>query len=129
MGNIKRPPVIRIPLVQFMILLPVSFAVWWFSPTVANSVLLGGIVQVLPNTYFALYAFRYQGAQRASLALRAMSRGETGKFVLTLTGFALIFSLFKAVNVLALFVSYLAMVVVSVVVASQVIAPNKTKDK
>jgi len=112
-----------------MILLPVSFAVWWFSPTVAYSVLLGGVIQVLPNTYFALYAFRYQGAQRASFALRAMSRGETGKFVLTLTGFALTFSLFKSVNVIALFVSYIVMVIVSVVMASKVIAPNKMKNK
>ncbi|MGI1679472.1 MAG: ATP synthase subunit I [Cellvibrionaceae bacterium] len=127
MGNIKRPPVLRIPLVQLVILLPVSFAVWWFSPAVAYSVLLGGIIQILPNTYFALYAFRYQGAQSAPLALRAMSRGETGKFVLTLTGFALVFSLFKAVDISALFVSYFVMIIVSVVVASQVIAPAKIK--
>ncbi|MGH1472061.1 MAG: ATP synthase subunit I [Cellvibrionaceae bacterium] len=128
MGNIKRPPVLRIPLVQLMFLLPVSFIVWWFSPAVAYSVLVGGIIQILPNTYFALYAFRYQGAQSASLALRAMSRGETGKFVLTLMGFALVFSLFKAVNVVALFVSYFVMIIVSVGVASQVIGQAKRKN-
>lgn len=124
MGNIKRPPILRIPLVQLIFLLPVTLAVWWFNPTVACSLLLGGIIHILPNTYFALYAFRYQGARSASLALRSMSRGEAGKFILTLTGFALVFRFFEAVNAFALFASYFLMIVLSIVVASRVVTPT-----
>jgi len=124
MESIKRPPVYLIPIVQCAVLLPASMAAWWIDPSVACSILLGGLLHLLPNTYFALYAFRYQGARSAPLALRAMSRGEVGKFVLTMVGFAMVFSLYPDVNVIALFIAYLVMIVVAVVITSRLVSPR-----
>ena len=84
---------------------------WWFDPVSAYSILLGGLIFWGPNAYFALYAFRFRGARAAAQILRSMYRGEVGKLVLTLLGFALVFTLVKPLDVLALFLTYIAMLV------------------
>jgi len=67
---------------QLVLLVLSTLVLWWFSPTSALSVLLGGLVYWVPNAYFTLYAFRFRGAQAAILILRSMYRGEFGKLLL-----------------------------------------------
>jgi len=78
----------------------------------ATGLALGGLLAIIPNLYFAAYAFRYSGARSTALIARSFYRGEAGKFTLTLLGFAGIFLVFKEVHVAALFIGYIFMTAV-----------------
>jgi len=68
------------------------------------------MIFLLPNMYFALYAFRYRGAQASMMVLRSMYRGEFGELLLTGIGFALAFVLIKPIVPLGLFTSFIGMI-------------------
>jgi ATP synthase protein I len=121
MTSIPKPPVHRIPMVQLGVLLPLVAVLWWLDPVLAQSTLAGGLLAVIPNLYFSAYAFRYRGARAARLITHAFKMGETGKFMLTLVGFAGVFVLLKPINVAAVFIAYIALTVIQVVVAARVI--------
>jgi ATP synthase protein I len=61
------------------------------------SALAGGVVAVLPNFVFALYAFRFMGASKAKQVFASFKRGNGLKFLLTIFLFALIFKLFSVI--------------------------------
>ena len=58
-ATIGRPPVVKIALVQVVVLTLVSCALLLLNPVLSYSVLLGGIVAVVPQLYFAAKVFRY----------------------------------------------------------------------
>lgn len=91
---------------QFLLLLLSVLGFWWLNPTIALSVLVGGLIYLLPNAYFTLYAFRFRGSQQAILILRSIYRGEVGKLILTGLGFALAFIFLKPIDPVALFIAY-----------------------
>ena len=95
---------------QLFFLLLISGLIWQFNSISAYSILLGGLIFWLPNTYFSVYAFRFHGASAAVQILRSMYLGEVGKFVLTLVGFALTFTTVQPLNVISLFIAYISMV-------------------
>ncbi|MEL7477724.1 MAG: ATP synthase subunit I [Pseudomonadota bacterium] len=70
------------------------------------SALAGGLVSVLPNFVFALYAFRYMGASKAEQVFDSIKRGNGLKFLITICLFALIFKYF-AVMALPFFCCYI----------------------
>lgn len=74
----------------------------------ALSLLLGGLISALPNSYFALHAFKYQGARNAEKIVGSFIRGELGKIVITVVLFALSFSLITSLNELALILGFIA---------------------
>ncbi|TQV82706.1 ATP F0F1 synthase subunit I [Exilibacterium tricleocarpae] len=121
MASIHKPPVFRVPLVQLAVLLPLCLVAWLFDQTTAYSLLLGGLICVIPNAYFASYAFRYTGARAAPLIARAFFWGETGKFLLTIVGFGAVFLLVKPLDVLALFSAYGVMVPVQWIVTARLV--------
>lgn len=121
MASITRPPVYRVAAVQAGVLFPLCALVSLFNITAAYSALLGGLMCLIPNAYFASYAFRYMGARAARHIARAFYRGETGKFLLTIVGFALVFTLVKPLDLIALFLAYLAMLALQWFVAARVI--------
>lgn len=94
---------------QLLLLLISVFALWWINKTTALSVLVGGLIYWVPNAYFTLYAFRFRGAQAAMLILRSMVRGELGKLLLTVIGFALAFVMVKPLDIISLFAAYIGM--------------------
>jgi len=57
-----------------------------FDQLVGLSALLGGLIAWLPNTYFALRAFRYRGARAAQKIVRSFYAGAFGKMI----GFAIV---------------------------------------
>ncbi|WP_423896046.1 ATP synthase subunit I [Candidatus Pelagadaptatus aseana] len=73
------------------------------------SYLIGGLIAVIPHLYFSIYAFRYMGARAARDITRSFYKGELGKYLLTLVGFALVFLQVKDVDMIALFGGYLFM--------------------
>ena len=97
---------------QITFIIFISVGVSWYRSKVDYSVLVGGMIYLIPNIYFALYAFRFRGAHAARLVLLSFYRGEMGKFLLSGVGFAVAFTLVKPLDVLLLFSAYIALTVI-----------------
>lgn len=102
--------------IQFVITILIALLIYiLFSKITAYSVLLGGLAYILPNAYFVRFAFRGSGQQSPHTILRWFYIGEAGKLVLTGVIFAICFALIKPLNVIALFLTYILMMVVNLV--------------
>ena len=63
----------------------------------AKSALLGGLVSLVPNAYFARKLFRHQGAHAARQIVNSFYKGEANKMFLSIIMFALVFKFFKII--------------------------------
>lgn len=107
MSNLKPPPVHKVIIAQFAVTVFIAVISLLISGTVlAYSALLGGLISALPNSYFALHAFRYQGARNAKRVVKSFIRGELGKIVITLVFFTLSFTLITRLHELALILGF-----------------------
>jgi len=113
-AEIARPPVHRITLAQLALLAPSFFLLLVIDKVIAYSVLGGGLVAVVPQAYFAVFAFRWRGARAARGIVRSGNVGEAGKYLLSVVGFALVFALLRPVNGAAVFGGYLAMLAIQI---------------
>ena len=104
MSTIKAPPIYKIAAYQLFFLLLLTFAVvllaGWVS---AYSLLIGGLISLIPGTLFANRVFKYRGARAARQIAREVNRGEAIKLVLSAAGFAAAFIAVHPLNVVALF--------------------------
>lgn len=105
---VERLRVIKLILVgQFLAMLIVGAAGVLIGGKITGlSALLGGLIGWLPNTYFALRAFRYRGARAAQKIVRSFYAGAFGKMILTMAMFAIVFIKVKPLGALALFVGF-----------------------
>ena len=110
MTTIPKPPIHRVALYQLLVLLVLSGLLLFVSEIVGYSVLIGGLIQIVPQAWFARQAYKYTGARQVGLMVRAMYRGETGKFVLTAAMFVTTFILWKQLNFLAVFSAFIVMI-------------------
>nr|WP_284500212.1 ATP synthase subunit I [Microbulbifer sp. GX H0434] len=118
----SKPPVLVIAAVQLLLVSLAGAGLHFYGERVtALSVLIGGALCALPNAYFGLRAFRESGARAASRVVENFYRGETGKFVLSLAGFAAVFALVRPLNPAALFISYGLCVIVQWVLAARLL--------
>lgn len=127
----QKPPVLVIAAVQLLLVSLAGIGLHYGgAPVAALSVVIGGALCALPNAYFGLRAFRdylgrgeprNRGARAASRVLENFYRGEVGKFVLTLVGFAAVFAVIKPLDPAALFVSYGCCVIVQWLLAARLI--------
>ena len=107
MSNLKTPPVYRVIVAQLAMTIFIAVGSLLISGTVlAYSALVGGLISALPNSYFALHAFRYQGARNAQNVVKGFIRGELGKIIITVMLFALSFTLITSLNELALILGF-----------------------
>jgi len=81
------------------------FAVFQGGPA-AYSAAIAGLVCILPNVYFAIKFFKFQGARAAKKIVNAFYKGEAMKLVLTFVLFALAFAALDAVP-LPFFLTYI----------------------
>lgn len=65
----------------------------WFiwGVEAGQSAIIGGLVAILPNLVFALYAFRFAGARQTEQVYSSIKRGTGLKYLLTILLFALVF--------------------------------------
>lgn len=101
-----KPPLLKIYGLQCIVLLVASGFTYSIDGVVAKSLLIGGLISVLPNAYFARQAFRYAGAAYAREVTRAFYRGEAGKFLATIGLFAGVFATVRPLHVPVLFLAY-----------------------
>ena len=97
---------------QFTVITVISVIASVVKSKVDYSVLVGGMIYLLPNIYLALYAFRLKGTQAAEHLLMSFYRGEMGKFLLSGVGFAVAFTLIKPLDVFLLFSTYIALIII-----------------
>lgn len=116
---ITRPPLLKIYGLQALILVLVATSLLLVDLVTAKSALIGGLISVLPNAYFARLAFRHRGARAASAVAQSFYRGEAGKFVMTAVLFALVFSSVKPLQVEAVFLAFVVMTLTNTVFAWQ----------
>jgi ATP synthase protein I len=117
-AQLQKPPLKRIFAVEAIVLLAISVtALIVIDNIAAYSVLLGGLIAVIPSAYFAYCAFRFSGAHAASNVARSFYRGETGKFILTTLMFAAVFALVKPLAVVVVFLIYIFMMALNWILA------------
>ena len=114
-ARISRPPVHRITVVQVAVLLALWGALARWNSLAAMSVALGGLVAIIPNAWFARGVFRWQGGGASQRAAKAGLTAEIGKFLLSVTGFALVFGLVRPVEGWAVFAGYGAMLLIQII--------------
>ena len=102
---------------QIVLLVLASATVLLVDAAWAKSILIGGLISVLPNAYFARMAFRHQGARAAREVSQSFKRGEAGKFVLTVCLFAVVFSSVPSLKAGALFTGYIGMMLLNLIFA------------
>ncbi|WP_126756115.1 ATP synthase subunit I [Aliidiomarina taiwanensis] len=69
----------------------VALFAWIYGPSGAITASAGGVISLVPNAVFAVYAFRFGGARSASEVVRSFYAGEAVKMVLTIILFAAAF--------------------------------------
>ena len=89
----------------FAIVIALIVFIGW-GKTAGLSALAGGMVMLIPNFVFALYAFRYVGASKSDKVYVSLKRGNALKFLLTICFFALVFKYFT-VMAMPFFICYI----------------------
>ncbi|MBU2097877.1 MAG: ATP synthase subunit I [Gammaproteobacteria bacterium] len=126
MSSIKAPPIYKVAVIQAVTLLILVLAsaalVNWLS---AYSLMIGGLICLIPGTLFARKAFKYRGARSASLIVKELYKGEAIKLFLISVGFALSFIYVKPLNVVALFSGFVLVHITGVLVFVRVSKPDR----
>ena len=129
MNNLRPPPVYKVIVAQLIATAFITAISLLFSGNVtAYSALLGGLISALPNSYFALQAFKYQGARNADKVVKSFIKGELGKIVITIVLFALSFTLITNLSELALILGFIITHFVGVMM-SGLISYSPTSEK
>lgn len=110
MSTIPKPRILSALMIQLSVLLVLSAVAFWNDSLLGFSVLVGGLNQIVPQAWFSYYAFKHGGANETHLILRSMYRGETGKILLTASGFVAVFVLFDDLNMLGFMATFIAMI-------------------
>ena len=114
-AEIARPPAHRITLVQLAVLVPLYLLLLVYDGVWAYAAACGGLIAIVPQAYFAALAFRWRGAGSARAIARSSYSGEIGKFLLSVTGFAVVFATVRPINGLAVFAGYLVMLAIQII--------------
>lgn len=109
--KIKKSPAVIFLVWQLAVVVPGSLGLLLLDLVWAYSYAFGALIYILSNLYFTIYAFRFSETSMADWAFRAFKLGETGKFILSALGFALVFLHVKPLAVESLFVGFSTMVI------------------
>lgn len=93
---------------------------WIFQPQSVASAFWGGMVFIVPNAYFTLYAFRYSGSRWTYTVVLSLVRGQMGKLLLVTVGFALAFRFVQPLHPGYLFGGYIFVLAVHIAVAAKI---------
>lgn len=100
----------RFVLSQLCLTLLITAAFWLESASAANSALKGGLIAVVVNVVFLLYAFRVDATAQPELALAAIQRGQSFKLVFAAVLLALVLQN-KQTEAAPLLLTYVAVIV------------------
>jgi ATP synthase protein I len=104
--RLNKHGIIRFWLFQLtLVVLVAMICVLEFNAKAAYSAVLGGLVAIIPNAFFAAKLFKYQGARAARQIVSSFYKGEALKIILSMLLFTLVF-VFCKITPLAFFASY-----------------------
>ncbi|SFR65178.1 ATP synthase protein I [Marinobacter daqiaonensis] len=106
----------RVPLVRWFVIEFAAVAVmallWATQGVLAGySALVGGLIYLVPNTWFAYQVYKVEGARNMSRMVGNLFRAESIKLALTAVFFAAVFNLMEPIHVPALLFTFAVMVV------------------
>lgn len=98
---------VRVTVIQTAVLIVLTLATFLILGMVAAySVLLGGLVSVIPNAYFGRMVFRHTGARAIENVVRSAFVGELVKLLMMGAGFGLIFAWVEPVSAARVFAGF-----------------------
>lgn len=104
--RLNKHGIIRFWLIQFGLVLALTLiGAVKFTINAGYSALLGGLVAIIPNAFFARNVFKYQGAHAAKKIVNSFYKGEALKIILSIILFTIVFNFCK-ITPLAFFASY-----------------------
>lgn len=121
MNSIGKPPVLRFMVYLQLVGGLLALVVWFVDQKVACSIAAGTSLYVVPQMYFSALAFRYRGSRASRLIAQSFYRGETGKYILTMIGFACVFASPIEMSALWVFVSYIVALLISTYLVARVV--------
>ncbi|HRD69953.1 MAG: F0F1 ATP synthase subunit I [Legionella sp.] len=105
--QLNRRGIMRLWLVQLGItVFLAALCAIMFNMNAASSALLGGLVCIIPNAYFASKLFKHQGARAAKQIVSSFYKGEALKIFISIFLFTAVFVLCR-ITPLAFFGSYI----------------------
>lgn len=125
MSTIGKPPVLRLFCVLAVVNLAFVVGLYWLDSVLAWSVLAGALLFILPHSYFTFYAFRFSGARSSRLVAQSFNRGEAGKYVLAMIGFACVFSSPLPILMLYVLPTYAVNWIIGTYLSAKIIADMK----
>ena len=106
---------VRLVLAELALTILAAFLLFLvYNSVLACSALAGGLAFVLPNLFFVRQAFRDLEHSTPRLMLWRFYLGEAGKLLLTGLIFIAVFVWIESIHIVALFATYLAMILVHV---------------
>lgn len=108
-NGVPRPALGRVLGLDAMMLLLAVIVAGCLDAAAAWSILLGGLIFLLPQAWFGWRAFRVRGAAAARDVAQGFYRAEAGKFLLVSVGFALAFTVAGPVDAPLLLGAYAVM--------------------
>ncbi|MBL4819836.1 MAG: ATP synthase subunit I [Gammaproteobacteria bacterium] len=119
MSNLKPPPVYKIIVMQLVATGLIAVVLLLFlNATAAFSILIGGLISAIPNCYFTIQAFKFNGARNAEKVVKSFLKGEIGKIVITIVLFALAFTQITNVNEIALMAGFIAVQFIGIIMSA-----------
>lgn len=98
----------RLLAVQLGLTFLIALMAWLgFGALAGWSAMLGGLVSVIPNAYFAYRLFQYHGAQAAKRIVNSFYKAEAAKLLMTMALFTLVFTTLS-ISALPFFLAFIA---------------------
>ncbi len=114
-----RPSLWRVWLAESGLLIVAAVATGLVDPLAGRSLLIGGLLFLVPQVWFGWRVFRHRGAAVAREVAHGFYRAETGKFLLTGAGFATVFVAVRPLHAAAFFGAYIALYVMNMVLLAR----------
>ena len=117
--GLARPALGKVLALDAVMLLLAVIVAWCLDAATARSILLGGLIFLLPQAWFGWRAFRVRGAAAAREVAQGFYRAEAGKFLLVSAGFASAFTVAGPVDALWLIGAYTTMLLLNSVLLAR----------
>ena len=124
-AQITPPPYLQVTFWQLVLVFFVIIAAFLWQKDFVTEILYGALIFIVPNTYFAWQAFRFNGAAKAKKTTQSMYKGQAGKFVLTLVMFAMVFGLSRPQYPWIVLASYSVNIIVHLLLAPVIFRQSK----